>query len=522
MVFIEGLRERFGRHKSSNLEKRSIWKPKTWLSPEKIQEQRKELGLSGTQTFQLLENLSGRELLDSQPVQNLLAYTANWDPFITNREPKVNSASLVSVDPKTGEIHLPNAFVRVNRTESVDNQWGNILFYWDTYFINKALLASGKKEYIELAKGHVDNFQYLFDHFGIIPNGSSVKMINRSQTPFLTGMIMDIYHTTGDKKWLAEKMEFAKKEYADVWMYTEEEANKKGINRPSHRISEDSLLLRPSGTDILGDHYSAAASTGFDDSPEWARRAYETSPILLNGALYKYEKEFAVSAKELGNKEEANFWEERAEKRKQEINEKHWDEERGMYFNLQLNRTTGKWEKDTGYSGLITFMPLWLNIASQHQADLVVSNLSKFESQYGLFIAASDSVVDTEKLRRITRTAYKDYPRYISAMDDIFKPDQWGYPNMWANIEYMAMEGMLNYEKIPEAKRTIEHFIRASGAFFQGKGTLPEKMNGLNGFNGGNYLYGETEGFGMHNSLVQIGAGRLHDIEKLRYGRIAS
>lgn len=521
MVLFERLRERLG-HKKNGVEKRSIWRPNTWLPPERIQEQRKELGLSGTETYQLLETLSGKNLLEAQPVQNLLAYTANWDPFIANRESKVTQKSPITINPKTSEIYLPNAFVRVNRPDSEDVQWGNIQFYWDTYFINKALLASGRKEYVDLAKGHIDNFQYLFDNYGYIPNGSSTKMDNRSQTPFLTGMIMDIYHTTGDKKWLGEKIEFAKKEYFDVWMYTEKEARQKGINRPAHRISEDSLFIRPTGTDVLSDPYGAAANMGYDDSAEWARRAYETSPLLLNGAMYKYEKEFAVAARELGNIDEANFWEERSEKRKKEINEKHWDEERGMYFNLQLNRETGKWEKDTAYSGLSTFMPLWLNIASPEQADKVVRNLGKFESQYGLFIAAADTGVDMTRIRRINRTAYKDYARYIPALDDVFKPEQWNYPNMWANIEYIAIEGMLNYGKIPEAKRTIEHILRSSASFFQEKGTLPEKMNGITGFNGGSYQYGDMEGFGMHNSLCQIGAGRLQDIENNRYDRIAS
>lgn len=516
---------RFGERRRNRRErKRGVWHAKKQLSAEEIQQQRQEFGLSGTATYASLENLSGRGLLESKPVVNVLSYSADWEQFTVNKEPQVTTTSPLDIDPLTSEIHLPYPFITPSKKDGENNHWGNTQFYWDCYLINKALLGSGRKDYIQLAINHVENFQYLFDRLGYIPNGSKLSIANRSQTPFLTGMIMDIYEVTGDKKWLAEKMELAKREYRDVWMYTEKQGKERGISRPSHRISEESLLLRPCGTDILNEHYEAAAMETADDSAEWARRAHETAPLLLNGALYKYEIEFAKAADILGNSEEAQSWQAIADERKREINEKMWDKEKGMYFNLQLNRETGEWERDNTYFGLPAFVPLWLNIATSEQAERVVQHLPKFESQYGLFIAAADSIVDPTTMRRINRTAYKDYSRYIPALDDVFREDQWNYPNIWSPIEYFAIEGLINYEKPIEAKRVIENMLRANAAYFQERGTLPEKLSGITGYNGGSFQYGDQEGFGWTCAVTQIGAGRLEYLEqnKIPYATMAS
>lgn len=357
---------------------KQIWRPHFHVPRPELLLRRTELGLSGGETYQSLKRLSGKELLESRPVQDLLAYTADWEPFIVNRNPKVppdakqpsEESKTILNDAKTGEIALPYPFIIPSRKEGVDSQWGNQQFYWDMYFINKALLASGKTEYLQLAINHVENFHYLFDRIGYIPNASQVAIINRTQIPFLTGMVTDIYKITGDKEWLKEKMDLARREYEDVWMYTEEEKVTKGIKRPSHRISNDLLIVRLAGTDVLKEHYPAAAMGGEDDSAQWARRAYEYAPVSLNAALYKYESDLAYSARELGNPEDAQKWQVLADRRKKEINDTFWDEKKGMYFDRKLNRKTGLWEKDLAYQALTTFMPLWVNLASEHQSTL--------------------------------------------------------------------------------------------------------------------------------------------------------
>lgn len=45
----------------------------------------------------------------------------------------------------------------------------NELYYWDTYFTNKALFAIGQ---LEQAENNVRNILYLIERFGYMPNGS--------------------------------------------------------------------------------------------------------------------------------------------------------------------------------------------------------------------------------------------------------------------------------------------------------------------------------------------------------------
>ena len=54
-------------------------------------------------------------------------------------------------------------------------------------------LMGTKREWV--MKEMVENFEYLFQKFGIIPNFSSHASVGRSQPPFLTTMILDTYKT---------------------------------------------------------------------------------------------------------------------------------------------------------------------------------------------------------------------------------------------------------------------------------------------------------------------------------------
>lgn len=72
------------------------------------------------------------------------------------------------------------------------------LFYWDTYFTNKGLIADG---YADLAKNNVDDLLYALDYFGCVPNYCSADGAEWcSQPPLLSLMVADVYAVTGDKK----------------------------------------------------------------------------------------------------------------------------------------------------------------------------------------------------------------------------------------------------------------------------------------------------------------------------------
>ncbi len=465
---------------------------------------------SARTVYHRLESLHGNQLLQSEPVKKLLAYVTDWEPFITNRNPQV-TMDMPGIFPnrENGSLALPYPFITPSTKES--SQWPDKHFYWDIYFINKGLIATKDPAMLEIAKGHIENFQYLFDRLEVIPNASDVSLLNRSQIPFLTGMIRDIYKETGDKQWLEEKMIFAKKEY-DEWMMTKKQLEQRGSPRPSHRVSEDSVLLRASGRD-LAMHYEAAAETGQDDSTEWAGRAHEYIPITLNCALYKYESDLAWSADILGKPVEKSEWEAKAERRKTEINAVLWDSKKGRYVNAALNRRTKEWERDVAYHGLSSFMPLWVGLADGNKASATIAHLPKFETPYGLVIATKPDFPRLVSMRRKLGIAF--FPkRERPAVMDLSAHKQWDYPNIWAPMEYFAVDGLMRYKKNDDAQRVLENSLRGMAAFYAEHGTLPEKLNGLTGQNGKDYMYPNQEGFGWHNAWALLAAERLIGIEK--------
>ena len=68
------------------------------------------------------------------------------------------------------------------------------MYYWDTYFTNIGLLLSGK---VEQAINNTENIAYLIERYGKMPNGSRTFYLNRSQPPFFSQAVRDIFEVTG-------------------------------------------------------------------------------------------------------------------------------------------------------------------------------------------------------------------------------------------------------------------------------------------------------------------------------------
>ncbi|PZP46036.1 MAG: hypothetical protein DI598_12570, partial [Pseudopedobacter saltans] len=57
------------------------------------------------------------------------------------------------------------------------------VYYWDSYFTMLGLQVSGKYELMEHI---IDNFAYLIDQYGHIPNGNRSYFLSRSQPPYFS------------------------------------------------------------------------------------------------------------------------------------------------------------------------------------------------------------------------------------------------------------------------------------------------------------------------------------------------
>src|SRR5690606_35429193 len=88
------------------------------------------------------------------------------------------------------------------------------MYYWDTYFTNQVLARQGL---FNLAKNNTDNLLYLADKYGFVPNGSRTYYLDRSQPPYLSMMVREVYEESKDRRWLEKAYAVLKKEYG-FWM----------------------------------------------------------------------------------------------------------------------------------------------------------------------------------------------------------------------------------------------------------------------------------------------------------------
>ena len=204
-----------------------------------------------------------------------------------------------------------------------------LTFSTGTVFIFRGLMGT-KREWI--MKEMVENFAYLFDKYGIIPNFNSHASVGRSQPPFLTSMILDVYKTfnNGNKvkskiramgdlilrpastfghlNWLRDHMEIARKEYDWVWN-----------NSDLYNHYVEKYGLNKYGDRDVGYAHSSELESGWDFTSRFYNRCNEFLPIDLNCYLYKYEKDFELTEHILGNKKTELFWSEKAEKERKQL-----------------------------------------------------------------------------------------------------------------------------------------------------------------------------------------------------------
>ncbi|HZH36755.1 MAG TPA: trehalase family glycosidase, partial [Flavisolibacter sp.] len=69
------------------------------------------------------------------------------------------------------------------------------IYYWDSYFTMQGLAVSNRYDLIE---DMLDNFKYLIDTYGHIPNGNRNYYLSRSQPPYFALMVQLLHAKKGD------------------------------------------------------------------------------------------------------------------------------------------------------------------------------------------------------------------------------------------------------------------------------------------------------------------------------------
>jgi len=334
------------------------------------------------------------------------------------------------------------------------------MYYWDTYFANVGLIMSGMAEQ---AKNNVDNMIYMINTYGHMPNGNRVGYLNRSQPPFLSIMVREVFEATGDLMWLkTEAYPALEKEYA---FWQGERMTTVGLNRYSSNVTDEERLVRFAGTLCsrsgmpvpedkeecmeLGRSMYSLAESGWDCTSRFALDAHKHAPADLNSLLYMLEDNMAHFAALIGREEDISLWRARADERREKINALLWSEERGVF--CDLNVESGKLNHVVSAAA---FYPLFAGFATDEQADRAVEALSLLEQEHG--IACCENRDDLLSL-------------------------QWDYPHGWACLHYIAVRGLMKYGKTEDALRIAEKYVSVAADNFVETNNLWEKYNVVTG-----------------------------------------
>jgi alpha,alpha-trehalase len=334
------------------------------------------------------------------------------------------------------------------------------MYYWDTYFMALGLVGTAHEDMIP---GLAENMGSLYRRFGVIPNGSRFYFLSRSQPPFFTSLIWLAHevlsHREPDKAapFLARLMRLAEREHETVWLGTAQPHHRQ-VYRGLSRYFDINYL------DIL-----AACESGWDHGTRCDDRWLEHLPVDLNAILYAREIDFARAAELLGRPRAAATWRARAAERAAVVQDLMWDEEAGIFFDYDFVV-----ERLTPHPSLAGFYPLWAGIATAEQATRLVREwLPRFALPGGLVTTLEE---------RAGR--------------------QWAYPNGWAPLQWIVVEGLDRYGFHEEATRIRRAWCDNCAAVFAATGALWEKYNvAAIGTQAEGGLYGSVPGFGWTNAV---------------------
>jgi alpha,alpha-trehalase len=370
-----------------------------------------------------------------------------------------------------GLLYLPHPYV-------IPGGRFNEMYGWDSYFILLGLLRDGETE---LAKNMTDNFLYQVEHYGKVLNANRSYYLSRSQPPFLSRMVLEVYQGQPDKDWLRRAAPLIEK-YYEFWTKGDHLTPETKLSRYYDLSDKPAPEVIADERDSLGrTHYDrvrqfyhdnkitdydvdqyydrakdeltplfyrgdrSMRESGFDPSNRFGHFSVDIinyNPVCLNSLLYLIEKDMAEISREIGDQAAAKNLETKAEQRKTIINKLFWDERDGLYYDYNF-----KTEKLRRYPFVTTFYPLWMRIASREQARRVVENLKLFERAGGLQTSTNRS------------------------------GSQWDAPFGWSPMQLIAIEGLRRYGYDREADRLTINYLSVILKEFIQHQTILEKYD---------------------------------------------
>lgn len=405
----------------------------------------------------------------------------HWD-YLTRSTPEQDSFSTA--------IALPYPYV-------VPGGRFREMFYWDSYFILLGLLESNRDD---LALGILKNFQYLIDKFGYIPNGNRTYFLTRSQPPlFAAGL-----QAYAEKKGIDSILPFLpalEKEY-EFWMRGKNLIKRNDTSAERVVAVEDKQFLNryygardvaraeafgkemrwaqeknPEERPNYFRHLRATCESGWDFSSRWFRNPGKKStchtmdiiPVCLNSLLFNLEQLLSQLYKETEEEEKSIFYAQKAAQRKQLADTFLWDEKKKCYkdYDFIVNEPTSAQTLAIAY-------PLYVKMASEEQAKAIAQIIE----QDFLFPGGVVTTLGPEA-------------------------EQWDYPNGWAPLQWITIQGLLNYGHEELAMEIARRWLAVNRGVYEQDRKMMEKYHVVQPDRpAGGGEYPNQDGFGWTNAIA--------------------
>src|SRR5450432_2172127 len=328
------------------------------------------------------------------------------------------------------------------------------IYYWDSYFTMLGLLLHG---HVDMIENMVDNFAYLIQNFGHIPNGNRTYYLSRSQPPFFALMVELLANAKNDENIYVKYLPVLRKEY-DFWQSGAQDgvgANLRTVKLEGgeilNRYFDESPTPRPESysEDMHSSERSgqpskefftnirAAAESGWDFSSRWFAdhrnlSTIETThiiPVDLNCLMYKMEKVLAKAYSLDGKIKESQKLEANAEERLGAVIKYCWNEKYSFF-------TDYNWAKKSIIDQVLAagLTPLFIVENDNHfiksKADQIANTVSKYLLQPGGLVTTI-----------------------------IPSGQQWDWPNGWAPLQWIAVRGLEKFGKGNLSKTIAQNWV---------------------------------------------------------------
>ncbi len=463
----------------------------------------------------------GKAIVDAIPRENLqqiverfIAEKSNQDfnlkdfvnaHFVLSDDTNISSSGKTSVSE-----HIHNLWPKLTREDIKEQSISSLIalpnkyivpggrfreiYYWDSYFTMLGLSQSGQ---IDLIENMVNNFAFLIQSIGYIPNGNRKYYYGRSQPPFFAFMVELVCQANQNihpKKYL----DTVEQEYC-WWMNGAgvlsqvNHCNAHVVMMPCgmilNRYFDDNNSPRPESfkedIDLASEvinkkeifkHIRAAAESGWDFSSRWfadnhsfnSIQTTDIIPVDLNCLLYYVETLLSKWHQQLGNTDSAQQYHLKSIHRKNAIQRYCWHEQSGFFYDYDFKAQCQKTNQT-----LAGCFPLFVQLAKTYQAESVASVLHKH------FLKAGGLVTTLQHTGQ-----------------------QWDAPNGWAPLQWIAIKGLMNYGMYSIAIEIAKRWYKLNKNVFNRTGKMMEKYNVENlDLEGGGGEYPTQDGFGWTNGV---------------------